>query len=531
MIHKYTLTLTLLLVSTFGFGQDLQYFIGFTDKSTPPFSVDRPEEFLTEKAIQRRQNQGIAINERDLPVSETYLNTIRESGAKIIYTSRWVNAALIEATEEQINTIKAFEFTKDLPYVTRGMQANNEEVGEEYGASFGQSDMIGLDNMHQMGYTGKGIDIAILDGGFQNANTDQSFRAIYDENRIASTFDFVDGDGNVYEASDHGRQVFSLVGSFQEETMIGGAYNANFHLFRTENTTVETRLEEIYWLIAAERADSLGVDIILSSLGYTYFDLDEDSYTLEDLDGNTALVTVAADLAASTGILVVTSAGNEGNDPWKKVTAPADADSVLSVGAVNSDREYMEFSSLGPTTDGRIKPEVAAQGWFTIVSNGGGGTRSTVGTSFAAPLVASLAAGLWEARPELTNMDIIRILKETSSQAQAPDNFLGYGIPDFEKALEYEAVTSIEENGTLASLEIFPNPFNTTFSVLFPENELGNNINISMYTIKGEEILNEDIYLNNVSQTIDLPTQTLRGVYILTVKSSQGFRKFRIIKS
>ncbi len=513
--------------------QELHYFIGFTDKSSTSFTLDRPEEFLSQKSLLRRTKQNISLTERDLPVSAAYLAAIRATGAKVIYTSKWVNAALVEATVNQIDEIRAFEFTKELPYVTRGMQANSLSTQEQeaYGASFGQADMIGLDDMHEMGYTGAGIEIAILDGGFRNADTDQSFKDIFESERLLSTFDFVDGDENVYEASDHGRQVFSITGSFQAETMIGGAYGASFHLFRTENTAVETRLEEIYWLLAAEKADSLGVDIILSSLGYTTFDLDEDSYTVEALDGNTALVTVAADLAASTGMLVVTSAGNEGNDPWQKITSPADADSVLSVGAVNQNGEYMEFSSLGPTANGRIKPEVAAQGWFTIASNGGGGTRSTIGTSFAAPLVASLAAGLWQARPELNNMDIIRILKATSSQAENPDNLLGYGIPDFNRALEYEEVTALNAEGTLSDPEIYPNPFEVDFSIVFPENEVGQKIDILIFSTEGKVLFEETQFLKSTTSKIRFPESIKGGVYILKLESLKGFRTFRIIKS
>ncbi len=521
-----------LVVQSTSIAQSLHYFIGFTNKEGTAFSVNEPDKFLSEKALLRRQRQNIAISARDLPVSAVYLDSIRSTGAQVIYTSKWVNAALVLASETQIKDIRSWEFTQDLPYVTRGMSNNAWATTEEdYGASFGQADMIGLDEMHAQGYTGEGITIAVLDGGFVNGNTDQSLRHVETEGRLLSTFDFVEGDENVFRSSDHGRQVYSIIASYQPQTMIGGAYGASFHLFRTENVAIESRLEEIYWIVAAERADSLGVDIIVSSLGYTLFDLEEDSYSVEQLDGETALVTDAADWAAATGMLVVTSVGNEGNDPWKKVTPPADADSVLSVGAVNANGEYMEFSSLGPTVDDRIKPEIAAQGWFTITSNGGGGTRSTVGTSFSCPLVASLAAGLWQARPELTNMEVIEAITKTASQAEAPDNRLGYGIPDFERALAYEMVTALETEGELPAISIFPNPFETSFSIEIPTEALGNQFDIRIFTLQGKEVHKHFWEATTTKQTLIFPQEIPAGVYLLRVATDRGAQTFRMIKS
>jgi subtilisin family serine protease len=275
----------------------------------------------------------------------------------------------------------------------------------DYGLSTNQVSMIGADIMHQQGFTGKGMSIAVFDSGFRNAHLLPAFRHVFTSNRILATYDFVNKEESVYEDDEHGLRVFSAMAAYVPGQIIGTAYEAEYLLFRTEDASSEFRIEEINWLLAAEYADSAGVDVINSSLGYNYFSNPGMNYSRADMDGNTALVTRAADMAAATGMLVVVSAGNEGDDPWQTVAAPADADSVLSVGAVDRDGLYATFSSRGPTADGRIKPEVVAQGRGTVLSAASGNTVSSNGTSYSSPVLAGMATGFWQAYPHLTNME------------------------------------------------------------------------------------------------------------------------------
>ena len=325
--------------------------------------------------------------------------------------------------------------------------------------------MIGGLQLHENGYFGDNINVAIFDAGFMGVDILPIFNNLWDNNKIIFTRDFVNNNKNVFDYSQHGTMVLSVMGGYMLDSLIGTAPMANYLLFRTEDSESETMVEEDYWAAAAELADSIGVDIINSSLGYTImYDDTINSHTYSDMDGNTTIITKAADRAASRGILVVNSAGNSGLSSWYHIGAPADGDSVLAIGAVDYLGKIASFSSRGPSFDGRIKPNVCAKGVSVVVADQDSTIRYANGTSFSAPIISGLSACLWQAissnNIELSNMDIINLIQESSSLFSNPNDSLGYGIPNF--YLSY-LNSSIDSSNYDNQINIFPNPFDIYF--------------------------------------------------------------------
>jgi len=436
-----------------------RYAVQYKYKPQDSYSLEAPEEFFSKKAIDRRIKEKTAFDSTDLPISEKYISQIREQVEQVQYHSKWLNTSVVIATEEQIAEIKNLPFIANTELVARGFYDSGHSAKKEskpfpFRISFKknpesaygfQNELLGIPAMHREGYTGKGITIAVFDGGFQYADKIPALKHLFDNDRIVGTKDFVlPNSDNVFRSDTHGTGSLSLMGANDELSLIAGAYNANFILCITEDVRSEYRVEEYNWVRAAEYADSLGVDIINSSLGYNVFNDPDMNYKKEDLDGKTAIITQGAVLAAKKGILVVTSAGNEGTGNWKTITAPADADGILTVGAINNNLSKSNFSSVGPTADGRIKPEVTTLGSSVSLWRTPTGVGTASGTSFSAPQVAAMAAGLWEARPDLTRKQLLHLILSTASQANEPDNDFGYGIPNFSSAY-FGIQTEIEE--------------------------------------------------------------------------------------
>ncbi|MEM7107091.1 MAG: S8 family peptidase [Bacteroidota bacterium] len=455
-----------IIVALFFFTQVLyaqvnRYAVFFSDKDGTPYSIDEPETFLSSRSVERRLRQGIAIQENDLPVNPEYVAGLTTAGVDVFYTSKWFNLAIIQSQNETTTTLL------DLPYVSEirliatderlvasGRKKSSWLSRSKSKTTDSQLNQLGVNNLHNEGFFGAGILVAIFDSGFNGVNTASPFSAIIDQERLQDSFNFVLNTADVFDLDDHGTEVLSVIGAEVEEDFTGAAPKSSFALYLTEDESSEFPIEEFNWLLAAERADSTGVDIINSSLGYNTFHSPFDDYSIEDMDGNTTVVSRAADLAASKGILVVTSAGNEGNDnDWGIVTAPADADSVLSVGSVNALGVISFSSSNGPTADGQIKPEVMARGVNTSVINALGNLNTASGTSFSAPLIAGMAACIWEARPDLTAQQLRDTIISISDNFDTPNNQYGYGIPRYGDIL----ITSVE--GALRSkIKVFPNP-------------------------------------------------------------------------
>lgn len=437
-----------------------RYLILLKDKDGTPHTAAQPETFLSEKAIQRRITRNITISESDLPVNPAYVAAISATGATVLHTTKWFNGVVVSASESQLQAIQALTCYKGIErgmaltgtnYSARISRPDTKFGSEEatgYGSSHLQLDMLGVPQLHALGYTGQGLLIGIFDSGFTNADQQGYLSHLFENGQIADTYDFISRNEHVYDDHSHGLQVLSVMASRWEGNLIGAAFDADYVLYRTENADNETPYEEVAWLLAAERADSLGVDIINTSLGYNFFDNAAHDYTYAQMDGKTAIISKAARFAARTGMLLVASAGNEGNNSWKYITAPADVDSVLTVGAVTSTGARSSFSSFGPNAEGVIKPDVAALGSGVRVGSVSGTVTSSNGTSFSSPLVASFAALLWQVHPEKTAQELAAYIRSIGNKADQPDDATGYGIPYFSETLSINTPT-----GFAASLD------------------------------------------------------------------------------
>lgn len=443
--------------------QSTRYIVRFRDKGTNPFSLSNPSAYLSAKAVSRRTTYSIPIDSTDLPATPRYVDSLRLAGnVTILNVSRWLNQVSIQTTDAAaLNKINSFPFVLSVatiaPRINPGtvypegkfrsaMNSLGEAAGAparlfnvqanfyNYGQSFNQVHMHYGEFLHNIGLRGQNMVIAVLDGGFQNYTSLRSFDSINANGQVLGTWDFVNREASVVEDHPHGMQCLSVIAANIPGQFVGSAPKASFYLFRSEHAGPEYPIEEHNWVCAAERADSSGADIISSSLGYNTFDDPVYNHTYADMNGNTTIVARGADLAAKKGILVVNSAGNDGNSAWKYIASPADGDSVLAIGSVNSGGNVSGFSSYGPSSDGQVKPDVASQGQGTTIQGGGGNVTTGDGTSFAAPNMAGLATCLWQGFPNVNNMRIVTALRQAGSIASAPNDRIGYGIPDMRKA-------------------------------------------------------------------------------------------------
>ncbi|RVU27032.1 T9SS type A sorting domain-containing protein [Sandaracinomonas limnophila] len=471
---KNLLLYVFLILSTYtSFAQDkYRYLVLFKDKSNSPYSLSHPEEFLSAKSIQRRQKNQVAYNEQDIPVNSTYLKELSQLGAKIIYPLKWINGALIQITPSSKSKILANEHVKGFYYpfaIDSSVVTNNslpatgtqEKTGsgtEVYGTGTTQIVHIGLDHMHNAGIKGDNVLVTLLDDGFTNVPSLSGLKKIIDEKKIIATLATTPDRKSVFEKGSHGTNVLSVMANYSENNLIGGAYNSYFALAQTEESEWEKLVEEVNWLRGAEWADSLGTDVIQSSLGYTEFDLPLYNHTYVQMNGNTSIATKAANWATDKGIICVISAGNEGTSTWKYISAPADAVDILTVGAVSSSLLKIGFSSYGPSSDGRIKPDICALGTGVKALQIDGSYEFLSGTSFAAPLVSSLVAGLVEQFPNETAQKIKLAVKKSASLYTTPNNNMGYGVPSYEKAVEILTPILATKNNSESDFKAYPNP-------------------------------------------------------------------------
>lgn len=430
------------------------------DKRESSYTLERPQRWLSHKSIERRRKQGLPLDSTDLPVSNGYMKAINrmvndanrtikrsQTESMVIGSSRWNNTVLVRSADttflhrlSEQAYIKRSEMVWESPdSIERQIKikANTEFnswdslKGSIYGHGREQIEMLNGHRLHNIGFRGKGITIAVLDGGFQNCNAIPTFQHAI----ISGVKDFVyPNSPNFYQETDHGTKVLSTMAANEPEVLIGTAPDAHYWLLRCEDQETEQPVEEDYWAMAAEFADSLGADIITSSLGYTEYDHRPGYYHQHDLDGHTALISHTASMLAQKGIILVNSAGNSGMGPWKKIAFPADADNCLTVGALNHQHVNAPFSGVGPSQDMRIKPDVMALGSPANLISGRGGVIRDMGTSFSTPIVAGLVACLWQALPEKTALEIINLVRQNSDSYQKPDNIYGYGIPNFWRA-------------------------------------------------------------------------------------------------
>lgn len=450
-------------------GTKLRYLILFKDKQNNPFSINQPELFLSSRAVTRRAKMNIKVYEQDLPVNPTYLNQLITRGAQVLYPLKWVNGAVVKMDQTTLKDILSLPIIKgyyknmaldSMPNQVKTTlnRTLNTNAQPDYGSSLSQITQLGVDAMHQAGFRGENVIISLLDDGFLDANNVVALSPMYQEKRVLATLTTDPTRKSVYEAGSHGTSVLSTIASQAPGKLYGTAYMAKFALAQTEESQHELLIEEANWLRGAEWADSLGTDVLSSSLGYSKFDNPIYDHTYQDMDGKMTLSTLAALWASRRGIICTISAGNEGSSSWKFITSPADADSILSVGSVDRTGFRSSFSSQGPSYDKRIKPDVVAMGLATVVNLPNGNLSNLNGTSFSAPLMAGLAAGLVQANPTKNAWEIMVGIRKSGTLASNPDNLIGYGIPNFLRAKNLINPILGTEPYLRESIQVFPNP-------------------------------------------------------------------------
>ena len=475
------------------FAQDDDAIVYFKNKVNVATFLANPLTMLSQRALDRRTTQNIALTATDVPIAQTYIDQIISLNTVVdLAKSKWLNCIYVRGFQADIQALSTLSFVQNIKFqdnslnvavnlpidspTARPVKTNNPVnkvlnnlVTYNYGTSFNQIHMMNGEILHQQNYTGTGKIIAVLDAGFPGVDTAQPFQRLLTNNAILGGYDFVNKSNNFYTGSSHGTLVLSCMGGFQDGQLVGTAPDAKYYLYITEDISSENPVEEANWVEAAEEADRVGADVITSSLGYFGFDNPAYSHTYADMIGNKNFASQGANIAFSKGIIVVVSAGNEGSSPEPHIGVPAEANDALAIGAVRSNRTRATFSSIGPSFDNRIKPDVMAQGQNSVLSDTSGNITTNSGTSFSGPIMAGMIASLWQAVPTFTNQQIVSLVKQSSDNFATPNNQYGYGIPDFQAALSIALPNENFYITTNKSFVIAPNPVGNFLEIAFPE--------------------------------------------------------------
>lgn len=526
------IVLFLLLISSFlGFSQE-DAWVYFTDKPDSATYLANPLTMLTQKSLDRRTAQNIALDIKDVPISPSYITQITNAtGITVMAKSKWLNALHIRGSVTDIQQLSTLSFVNSIQFANATLNANasgksastvnieavnktlETQINFAYGNSNNQIQMLGGDLLHQQNFTGTGKTIAVLDAGFPGVDTAAPFQRLFTNNLLLGGYDYVNQSTNFYTGGTHGTLVLSTMGGYVENELVGTAPDASYYLFVTEDITSENPVEESYWVEAAEEADRLGVDIINTSLGYFGYDNPNYSYTYEDMNGVTSFISRGADVAFSRGIICVTSAGNSGTTANPHISVPADAINTLAIGAVNASGLYTSFSSIGPSFDNRVKPDVVAQGFQAVVSDPSGNIGLANGTSFSGPITAGMVACLWQALPTKTNAEIIQIIKESASIFANPTPQLGYGIPNYNTALSTAlGINVIKKDSFL----LYPNPVKDVLNI--NTTDFSPDTTLLVYSSLGQKVLETKA----ISAHFSVPVSQLpSGVYFCKISSGK----------
>ena len=522
------------------------YWVQFTDKNDSPYSIDNPEAFLSQRALERRARLGIAIDEYDIPVNPQYLQGVADCGAQLLNPTKWLNGVTVytdsQSVVEAINALPYVQTVRECPNNPEAQEMKERWMAAEmvptasrsmaargfYGGAETQVYQLRVNELHDMGFDGTGVVIAVLDGGFINTENHSCFDNMREEGRLLGVRDFVYGSTSVYSQGTHGTSCLSTIGAYDPNNMVGTAPKASFYLLHTEDGEGENIVEEYNWVSGAEYADSVGVDICSTSLGYIDFEMPQWDHPVEHFDGHTAPMTIGAEIAATRGIICTNSAGNEYGG-YCTLGIPADAEHILTVGAVDRDGNRADFSSTGPTYDGRIKPDVMAMGEGTCVATGYPGWMNYYngsGTSFSNPVLAGAVACLRQARPEASVQEICDAVRMASNRADNPDNEYGYGIPDFVLALELTPLhvdTFVEQNEII---DIYPNPSNGNVQFRMKE---GYKAEINVFDAMGRHL--KYYHFNGLNHTSleHFINGLNNGVYFIKADSELGSQTLKLV--
>jgi serine protease AprX len=523
----------LLLFSLSAFAQD-RYMVFFKDKQGTPFQIDQPLDFLSPRAIARRAKHGLVLDSLDLPVSPQYVNGIKALGIETYFTTKWMNGVIVQMPEDRVPEVAALPYVKSVEFVAPGalLEQDTQSTGTAITVSDAaeiadptriQNEMIGIDQMHADGLFGEGVLVAVFDDGFANYNQIAAFESLQN-GRLLYTKDFTTNANDVNNNFTHGTRVLSVMAA--SDGNFKGVLPAATYILSVTEAQGEYRIEEYNWLFAAEMADSAGVDIINTSLAYGIFDDPSMSYELDDMDGQTTVISKASQMAADKGIFLVNSAGNAGHSTWQKILAPADVEAVMSVGAVTSSGERAFFSSVGPNASGKIKPDLMAKGAGTAVIDADGQYRFQNGTSFSAPLIAGLAGGLLNKYPELTAPELFETLLASANLFNDPDSLYGHGIPNY---LETDLLVAIEEAEWTEGVKVYPNPVTDNMLQLVVNSTMIQvPLSVDVIDTNGKLMLSKALPQGRSVYRFQLP-ELSNGLYFLRIKSSRGNKVKRLL--
>ena len=511
----------------------------FNDKPGAATYLSNPLTMLTQRALDRRTAQNIPLDITDVPIYQPYIDQITSAtGITVMAQSKWLNCLHIRGTQTDISALTSLSFVNHVHYADNSLNSKmphqsqiipvNKQLSVQtnynYGNSLNQVHMMNVDWLHQQGHTGAGKIIAILDAGFPGVDTAQPYQHLITTGAILGGYDYVNKSTNFYSGDEHGAMVLSTIAGYTVGQLVGSAPDAQFYLFITEDVNSENPVEESNWVQAAEEADRVGVDIISTSLGYFAFDNTAYGHTYSDMTGNSAFASQGANIAFSRGIVVVASAGNEGQTSEPHVGVPAEATHVLAIGAVQANRNRASFSSIGPTFDGRLKPDVMAQGQACVLSDPTGTITTASGTSFSCPIMAGSIASFWQAVPSLTNQQVIDFVKQSADKYSNPNNQYGDGIPNFQLALT-NALLSVNSSSKNAFV-VYPNPTSSQFTISFP-NGL-ENAEVTIYNTLGQVLFQKNV--SQSSATVSLEGLN-SGIYLYNIANTSFSQSGKIIKN
>ncbi len=507
------------------------FYVQLANKSNSPYSISNPTEYLSARAIQRRANFNISIDSTDLPVNPAYITQIANLNVPVFNSSKWLNGLTVLVADSSImSQVRILPFVRWAKYTGKSETAATltrrkskfETQDVDYGTTATQLNQVNAGYLHNLGYTGKGVHVAVLDAGFLNANTNVGFDSLRLQGRLLGTKDFTEKTPNIYGSDSHGSNVLSIMAGNKPGQYLGAAPHASYWLIRTEYAPTEYLCETDFWVSGIEFADSVGVDVVNSSLGYTTFEDPVLDFTYANMNGTVSRASRAATIASQKGIIICNSAGNEGNKSWHYISSPADAAGIVSVGAVTATGESSLFSSFGPTADRRLKPDISAMGTGTSYINTSGSITSGSGTSYASPIMTGMfSCFLQYAKEKISSYTVTSLIDAVKRSAHLypfPTAQMGYGIPDLQEASNYFASAIIKPFNEKVKISTT----NSQIRIDFNSNQLHD---IYIYNTSGQLVYTNSAVKNNLI----ISTQYLKtGIFFMKINNNSETETFKI---